>query len=216
MARAYLDLSALAGAMMLGSDRDTLLQRGEEIQNTINTAFRDPSVGLYLDRVHKGEDLALSTVHTPASVIPTALGLADDLGAQATTDFILDGNALWGTWQGSDEFMMAVPSVAYHDPGLSVYEDGHRQKGQVWPWQVYMAWRALIFGGAFDQAERLRHRFLEMVAAYADEGLYECYNFLDGAPGFGPQGRGVEGAYAPAIIQHAVTAAAVLRILFRQ
>ena len=215
MASSYFDLAALAEAMFLTSDRDTLVERGLEIQSVLNESLRDQSIGLYLDRVHMEDSMFLSEVRTPASIVPAALGLADPLGIQATTSFILDGNALWGTWQGSDDYMMPVPSVAYHEPALGVYEDGHRLKGQVWPWQVYMAWRALVFAEAYDEAERLRHRFLEMVDLHAQEGLYECYDFLDGAPGFGPQGRATEGVYAPAVIQHAVTAAAVLRMVRR-
>ena len=215
MARAYKDLADLADAMMLASDQAQLLKRYEEIQTVLNETFRDSDSAIYADRLHTESGMILSTVRTPASIIPGALGLSDDPGNQATSNFILDGNALWGTWEGSDEYMMPVPSVAYHEPQLGVYEDGHRLKGQIWPWQVYMAWRALVFADRQEEAERLRYRFLEMVDKWSDQGLYECYDFLDGAPGFGPQGRKSEESYAPAVIQHAVSAAAVLRILHR-
>ena len=44
----------------------------------------------------------------------------------------------------------------------------------------------------------------------------EAYDFFDGGPGFGPQGKLEDGSYAPPVIQHAVTAAAVLRLILRR
>ena len=111
--------------------------------------------------------------------------------------------------------------MARHRPNmrasrLNVFEDGHRVRGQVWPWQAYMAWLALVAAERPRPAETLRGRILDMIDRHAEVGLYECYGFFEGEPCFGPQGRTGPGRYAPPVIQHAVTAAAVLRLVYRK
>ncbi len=216
MARAYSDLAALADAMSLGSDAEALRTLSNEAIQNLGQVFFKPSEDVYLDRIIDADNKArFSDVLTPASVVPSALGLSGPVGYLGTLGLILDGDALWGRWQSSNKYMMPIPSVAYHDPYLNVLEDGHRVQGQVWPWMVYMAWRALMFAERFDEGDILRNRFLKMVDTYSSEGLYECYDFFDGSPGFGPQGRIGENQYAPPIIQSSTTAVVVLRMIYR-
>ncbi|MBR57304.1 MAG: hypothetical protein CMH54_04520 [Myxococcales bacterium] len=216
MGRAYADLAALADAMSLGSDADALRSFSNQAIQDLGQVFYDSSDGVYLDRIIDEDNKArFSTVRTPASIVPSALGLSGPTGYLASLSLILDGDALWGRWESSNKYMMPIPSVAYHDPYLNVLEDGHRVQGQVWPWMVYMAWRALMFAERFDEGEILRNRFLKMVDKYSGEGLYECYDFYDGSPGFGPQGRIGENQYAPPIIQSSTTAVVVLRLIYR-
>jgi hypothetical protein len=214
VARAYLDMATLASAMSLDGESAPLKQRGDELLTNLQTIFFDAESGLYVDQI-AGEGEHPSPIHTPASLFPTALGMGHPEGHEGSAAFILDGDGLWGTWQGSTAYMMAIPSIAYDDPYLNVYQDGHRMRGQVWPWQVYMAWRTLLFAGRYEEAENLRDRFLRMIDKNSDLGLFETYDFFDGRPGLGPQGMYTESVLAPPVMQHSVTAAAVLRLLHR-
>ena len=216
MSRAYLDLAEIAEAMALNADGKALRERGEEIRSDLLEHFLVEEDGLFADRIITDTGAVASDVRSPAGTVPVALHLATKTAAETAAEHILDGNGLWGTWNGSSAYMMAVPSLAYDDRRLNVHEDGHRMRGQVWPWHAYMAWRALVVSGRTGEAERLRDRVLGMLDEHADEGLYEAYDFFDGGPGFGPQGKLEDGSYAPPVIQHAVTAAAVLRLILRR
>jgi hypothetical protein len=214
MIRSYSDLTMLAEAMGLDVEADSLRTREAEIRADLNAHFLHADLGLLTDRILREDDsVELSDVLTPALVVPAALGVADHTTVEASARFILDGNGLWGTWDGSESYMMAIPSVAYHDPWLNVEQDGYLLRGQVWPWQLYMAWRALVLAGYNEQAVRLKNRFLDMVDARSSEGIYQCYDFYDGRPGFGPQSPNEFGEFAPPVIQDAIIATVILRIL---
>ncbi|HVY63122.1 MAG TPA: trehalase family glycosidase, partial [Planctomycetota bacterium] len=213
----YESLAAIARHLGREADAADATARAERLAGRIEAVLWDESRGGYFDRevAPDGTPGAFTRAVTPAVAWPLFAGLVRDpaRAARVVEGFLLDPAKLFGDPDDPAAPRWPVPTVAYDDPGYDHAEDGYYWRGQVWLIPSYAVLTALHRYGYAREAETLRRRLLRLVAGASDGGIFETYDALTGAIGFGS--GSLSGPGEPACFQIGLSTAVAALVALR-
>ncbi len=210
----YLALAELADRLALASEAAAWRAKATLLAKTLERDFWSAGHHAYFDRRHGASGAEHVTTLTPVMAWPLAMGLVrDPARARAVCEeHLLDPREFFGDPADPVQARYPVPSVAYCDPEYDFAQDGYYWRGQVWLIPVYFTLQALYRYGYEAEAETLRARVLDMIAAADPGGVHETYDAFTGEIGWG-SGTGLGGFEEGSAFQLAFSCAMALEIL---
>jgi hypothetical protein len=213
----YESLGALAEH--LGRDEEAAIASGKAraLGERVEAVLWDEEAGAYFDREigPGGAPARFMRAVTPALAWPLFAGIARDRGRvrRVVERHILDPEELWGDPENGAAPRFPVPTVAYRDPSYNRADDGYYWRGQVWLVPCFAVLVGLHRYGYAAEAATLRRRVLRLLAGACAGGLFENYDALTGAVGFGS--GSLSGAGEPACFQIGLTTATAALVALR-
>jgi hypothetical protein len=171
-------------------------ERGDSLSAAIDELMWSESKKAWFD-LGNGKSIE---VMTPAVWYPCFTTDNETRARAVIENHLLNGEEFFGPYP--------IPTVAYNSPYYDYGNEGHYWKGQIWLVTTYSALEALERYGYEKEAGELRERTLDMIEGKG--GVYENYNALSGAVGWGSNGVG-----DPSCFQFGWSSAFVLEMLCR-